>query len=77
MGGQIITVRERLMATMKQGRGVNSMAERTITTKLELVGADDYVAGVERVTAALKAASEAKKEFDALFTKVPNSSDAD
>ena len=53
------------------------MAERTITTKLELVGADDYVAGVERVTAALKAASEAKKEFDALFTKVPNSSDAD
>lgn len=53
------------------------MAERTITTKLELVGVDDYVAGVERITAAFRAASEAKKEFDALFTKTSNSTDED
>ena len=53
------------------------MAERKVVTKLELVGEDDYVAGVERITAALKAASEAKREFDALFVKAPNSTDAD
>jgi len=55
---------------VKGGVGV---AERTIKTKVELVGADDYVAGMERITAAIKAASEAKKEFDALFAKASNS----
>lgn len=53
------------------------MAERTIITKMELIGVDDYVMGMERITAAIKAASEAKKEFDALLAKTPNSGEGD
>lgn len=49
------------------------MAEREIATKIKLVGADEYVAAMERITAAIKAASEAKREFDALFAKELNS----
>lgn len=49
------------------------MAERTMATKVELIGVDEYVAGMERITAAIRAASEAKKEFDALSIKAPNS----
>ena len=49
------------------------MAERTVSTKVELIGVDEYVAGMERIAAAIRAASEAKKEFDALSTKAPNS----
>lgn len=48
------------------------MAERTITTKMELIGMEEYIAGINRITEALKAAGEAKKEFDALFAKTPN-----
>lgn len=44
-----------------------------MATKVELIGVDEYVAGMERITAAIRAASEAKKEFDALPIKAPNS----
>lgn len=37
------------------------MAERTIKTKMQLIGGDEYVAGIEKITAALRKASEAKK----------------
>lgn len=53
------------------------MAKRTIATKVELVGVDEYVAGMERIAAAIRAASEAKKEFDALSMKAPNSGETD
>lgn len=49
------------------------MAERTIKTVMQLIGEDEYVAGIEKITVALRNASEAKKEFDALFEKAPNS----
>ena len=49
------------------------MAERMIKTKMQLIGGDEYVAGIEKITAALRKASEAKKEFDALFAETPNS----
>lgn len=45
------------------------MAERTIETKMKLTGEEEYVAGIERITKALKAASEAKREFDDLFRR--------
>lgn len=49
------------------------MAERTIETKMKLTGMEEYLAGLEKITAALQVASEAKKEFDALFERASNS----
>ena len=54
------------------GEGGESVAERTITTNLVVVGAEEYVSAIERVTQALRAANEAKKEFDDLFGKASN-----
>ena len=51
------------------------MAERTIKTKMQLIGGDEYVAGIEKITAALRKASEAKKEFDDLFAEAPDFSE--
>lgn len=51
------------------------MAERIIITKMQLIGGDEYVAGIEKITAALRKASEAKKEFDALFAETPDFSE--
>lgn len=45
------------------------MAERTIKIEMQLIGGDEYVAGIEEITAALRKASEAKKEFDTLFAE--------
>lgn len=49
------------------------MADRTIETKVILTGEEEYVAGLERIAAALRAVGEAKKELDALFGKTSNS----
>ena len=49
------------------------MAERIIATKIVVTGAEEYISAMESVTSALKAANEAKKEFDALFGKAPDS----
>lgn len=57
----------------QERKGVRGMAERTIKTNLVLTGEDEYIASMEKLTAALRAASEAKKEFDALFGKAPDS----
>ncbi len=51
------------------------MAERTVTTKMVIEGAEEYISTMEKITAALRAASQAKKEFDALFNKASNSTD--
>ena len=48
-------------------------AERTIKTYMIVTGAEAYIAEMEKLTVALKAANAAKKEFDALFGKAPNS----
>ena len=37
------------------------MAARTIETKVILTGEEEYVAGLERIAAALRAVGEAKK----------------
>lgn len=53
------------------------MAERIIETKLILSGKDEYVAGLNEVAAALNAVCDAKKAFDALFTKTPSADTGD
>lgn len=62
-----------LFSQIEAGGEVDGMAERESITKVTLVGVDDYVAGWERIAAAIRGASEAKKEFDALSMKAPNS----
>lgn len=49
------------------------MAERTLQTNMVITGADEYIAAIKRVTAAVREAIEAKKEFDALYGKAPDS----
>ena len=51
------------------------MAQRTIETNLVVIGAEEYISTMEKITAALREASEAKKEFDALFWKASNRAD--
>lgn len=51
------------------------MAERTIRTKMVMVNEEEYISAVKRIASALREASEAKREFDALFPKAPSSTD--
>lgn len=51
------------------------MAERTIQTNIVVTGAEEATAAYKKLSAAIRAASEAKKEFDALFGNTSNSKD--
>lgn len=49
------------------------MAERNLITKIVVTGEDIAIEKLTRLTAALRDASEAKKEFDSLFGNASNS----
>ena len=55
------------------------MAARIITTSVEVIGADECVQKIEKITQAfnelaeaLKTVTELKKDFNALFSKNPD-----
>ncbi len=48
------------------------MATRTIQTDIVITGAEEAIIAYEKLAAAIRSASEAKKEFDALYGKAPN-----
>lgn len=52
------------------------MAERTIQTNMVVTGAEEYISTVGKVTAAPREACKAKKEFDVLFGKAPDSTES-